>query len=80
MWHVIPRLSAAFAVAKASKLFFEGFQMLFWDERRPIEKRNFAPGQHGHAIAKLGVLAGYGLQLREKQKAKRMYFIAWRRR
>src|SRR4029077_19852923 len=38
----------------------------------PIEKRNFAPGQHGKD--KKTKVVGYGLQLREKQKAKRIYF------
>jgi small subunit ribosomal protein S4 len=37
-----------------------------------IEKRNFAPGQHGQA--RKAKIVGYGLQLREKQKAKRIYF------
>ena len=36
----------------------------------PIEKRNFAPGQHGQKRIRL---SDYGLQLREKQKVKRMY-------
>ncbi len=39
-----------------------------------IEKRGTnPPGQHGAARRKM--LAGYGEQLREKQKVKRMYFI-----
>jgi small subunit ribosomal protein S4 len=38
-----------------------------------IEKRNFVPGQHGKARKKQ--LAGYGLQLREKQKVKRIYGV-----
>ena len=36
----------------------------------PIEKRNFAPGQHGQKRVRL---SDYGLQLREKQKVKRVY-------
>ena len=36
-----------------------------------VEKRNFPPGQHGKA--KKPKIVGYGLQLREKQKAKRYY-------
>jgi small subunit ribosomal protein S4 len=40
-----------------------------------IEKRGTQPpGQHG-ALAKRKVLAGYGQQLREKQKVKRIYFV-----
>ena len=39
-----------------------------------IEKRGTnPPGQHGAARRKM--LAGYGQQLREKQKVKRMYFV-----
>ena len=41
-------------------------------DKCPIEKRNFAPGQHGKD--RKAKIVGYGLQLREKQKAKRMYF------
>ncbi len=40
-----------------------------------IEKRGTQPpGQHG-ATARRRVLAGYGQQLREKQKVKRIYFV-----
>jgi small subunit ribosomal protein S4 len=38
-----------------------------------IEKRNFAPGQHGKS--RRPKLIGYGLQLREKQKLRRLYGI-----
>jgi len=41
-------------------------------DRCPLEKRNFAPGQHGKD--RKAKIVGYGLQLHEKQKAKRMYF------
>ncbi len=37
-----------------------------------IEKRNFAPGQHGLSRTKP---TSYGIQLREKQKAKRIYGV-----
>jgi small subunit ribosomal protein S4 len=40
-------------------------------EKCAIEKRNFAPGQHGKD--RKPKLVGYGLQLREKQKARRYY-------
>ena len=40
-------------------------------EKCAIEKRNFIPGQHGKDRAKK--IVGYGLQLREKQKARRAY-------
>ena len=38
-----------------------------------IEKRNFAPGEHGKT--RKAKPAGYGLQLREKQKVKRIYGV-----
>jgi len=38
-----------------------------------IEQRGYAPGQHGNRRAKK--LEGYGLQLREKQKVKRIYGV-----
>jgi small subunit ribosomal protein S4 len=42
-------------------------------EKCAIEKRNFIPGQHGKDRAKK--IVGYGLQLREKQKARRAYGV-----
>jgi small subunit ribosomal protein S4 len=38
-----------------------------------IEKRNYAPGQHGRD--RKAKIVGYGLQLREKQKVKRIYGV-----
>ncbi len=38
----------------------------------PVDNRNFAPGQHGTSRKKM---SEYGLQLREKQKAKRIYGV-----
>jgi small subunit ribosomal protein S4 len=52
------------------KLFLKGPKC--FSDKCPIEKRNFAPGQHGQA--RKAKIVGYGLQLREKQKAKRIYF------
>ncbi|HLQ51448.1 MAG TPA: 30S ribosomal protein S4 [Terriglobales bacterium] len=52
------------------KLFLKGPKC--FSEKCPVEKRNFAPGQHGKD--RKAKVVGYGLQLREKQKAKRMYF------
>ena len=52
------------------KLFLKGTKC--FSDKCPIEKRNFAPGQHGKD--RKAKVVGYGLQLREKQKAKRMYF------
>ena len=42
-------------------------------EKAAIEKRNYAPGQHGKGGRIKSKLQGYGLQLREKQKVKRLY-------
>jgi small subunit ribosomal protein S4 len=52
------------------KLFLKGAKC--FTDKCPIEKRNFAPGQHGKD--RKAKVVGYGLQLREKQKAKRIYF------
>jgi len=52
------------------KLFLKGAKC--FSDKCPIEKRNFAPGQHGKD--RKAKVVGYGLQLREKQKAKRIYF------
>lgn len=52
------------------KLFLKGSRC--FSEKCAIEKRNFAPGQHGKD--RKAKIEGYGLQLREKQKAKRIYF------
>jgi len=42
-------------------------------EKCAIERRNFVPGQHGKDRAKK--IVGYGLQLREKQKVRRIYGV-----
>ena len=53
------------------KLFLKGERC--YTEKCAIEKRNFPPGQHGKT--RKAKLAGYGLQLREKQKVKRIYGV-----
>jgi small subunit ribosomal protein S4 len=53
------------------KLFLKGERC--HSEKCAIEKRNFAPGQHGKD--KKTKIVGYGLQLREKQKARRYYRV-----
>jgi small subunit ribosomal protein S4 len=55
---------------EGTKLFLKGTKC--FSEKCAIEKRNFAPGQHGRD--RKAKIVGYGLQLREKQKAKRIYF------
>ena len=53
------------------KLFLKGERC--YTEKCAIEKRNFAPGQHGKTRKQK--MAGYGVQLREKQKVKRIYGV-----
>jgi len=53
------------------KLFLKGERC--YTEKCAIEKRNFVPGQHGKT--RKSKLAGYGVQLREKQKVKRIYGV-----
>jgi small subunit ribosomal protein S4 len=55
---------------EGTKLFLKGTKCM--TDRCPIEKRNFPPGQHGKD--RKAKIVGYGLQLHEKQKAKRIYF------
>ena len=50
------------------KLFLKGSRC--FTEKCAIERRNYPPGQHGLGRAKR---SAYGEQLREKQKAKRVY-------
>jgi small subunit ribosomal protein S4 len=54
------------------KLFLKGERC--HSEKCAIEKRNFVPGQHGKT-KKAKKIVGYGLQLREKQKARRIYGV-----
>ena len=56
---------------EAMKLFLKGERC--YTEKCAIEKRNFPPGQHGKD--KKPKIVGYGLQLREKQKARRYYGV-----
>src|SRR5215470_4735877 len=51
------------------KLFLKGERC--YSEKCAIEKRNFPPGQHGKD--RKPKIVGFGLQLREKQKARRYY-------
>ena len=55
---------------EGTKLFLKGAKCT--SDRCALEKRNFPPGQHGKD--RKAKIVGYGLQLHEKQKAKRMYF------
>ena len=53
---------------EGQKLFLKGDRC--YSEKCALERRNFPPGQHGQGRKKV---SEYGLQLREKQKAKRFY-------
>jgi small subunit ribosomal protein S4 len=53
------------------KLFLKGERC--YTEKCAIEKRNFPPGQHGKTRKQK--MQGYGIQLREKQKVKRIYGV-----
>jgi small subunit ribosomal protein S4 len=53
------------------KLFLKGERC--YTEKCAIEKRNFPPGQHGKT--RKSKMQGYGIQLREKQKVKRIYGV-----
>ena len=53
------------------KLFLKGERC--YGEKCAIERRNVPPGQHGKG--RRARMAGYGLQLREKQRVKRMYGV-----
>lgn len=44
-----------------------------FSEKDPLQRRPFAPGQHGNQ--KRVRLSNYGIQLREKQKVKRTYGV-----
>lgn len=53
---------------EGTKLFLKGDRC--FSEKCAIDRRNYPPGQHGQGRARV---SDYGLQLREKQKVKRMY-------
>lgn len=56
---------------EATKLFLKGERC--YTEKCAIEKRNFVPGQHGRERQRRSKISNYGLQLREKQKLRRIY-------
>jgi small subunit ribosomal protein S4 len=61
---------------EGQKLFLKGTKC--YTEKCPIERRNYAPGQHGAAQARRRKASDYALQLREKQKVKRIYGVSER--
>lgn len=59
---------------EGAKLFLKGDRC--YKPSCPIEKRGTQPpGQHGNSMRRGKALVGYGQQLREKQKVKRIYFV-----
>jgi small subunit ribosomal protein S4 len=55
---------------EGEKLFLKG-EKCFTD-KCPVERRSYAPGQHGQKQTRM---SGYGTQLREKQKIRRIYGV-----
>jgi small subunit ribosomal protein S4 len=61
---------------EGQKLFLKGTKC--YTEKCPVERRNYAPGQHGQAQARRKKASDYAQQLREKQKVKRIYGVSER--
>ena len=58
---------------EGQKLFLKGTKC--YTEKCPVERRSYPPGQHGVAQARRRKMSDYALQLREKQKVKRIYGV-----
>ena len=58
---------------EGQKLFLKGTKC--YTDKCPVERRNYAPGQHGAAQARRRKASDYAQQLREKQKVKRIYGV-----
>ena len=56
---------------EGTKLFLKGTRCL--TEKCAVDRREYAPGQHGAAAARRRKVSEYAKQLREKQKVKRIY-------
>jgi small subunit ribosomal protein S4 len=61
---------------EGTKLFLKGTRCL--TEKCAIERRGYAPGQHGQSTARRRKASDYARQLREKQKVKRIYGLTER--
>lgn len=59
---------------EGTKLFLKGTKC--FTEKCPVERRPYAPGQHGQATARRKKMSEFAKQLREKQKIKRIYGIS----
>ena len=61
---------------EGAKLFLKGTKC--FTEKCPVERRPYAPGQHGQNQARRRKTSEYAKQLREKQKIKRIYGVSER--
>ena len=61
---------------EGTKLFLKGTKC--FTEKCPVERRPYAPGQHGQNQARRRKSSEYSKQLREKQKIKRIYGVSER--
>jgi small subunit ribosomal protein S4 len=61
---------------EGTKLFLKGTKC--FTEKCPVERRPYAPGQHGQSTARRRKASEYAKQLREKQKIKRIYGLSER--
>lgn len=61
---------------EGTKLFLKGTRCL--TDKCGIERRGYAPGQHGQTMARRRKTSQYAKQLREKQKVKRIYGLSER--
>ncbi len=59
---------------EGTKLFLKGARCV--TEKCSVERRQYAPGQHGQAAARRRKFSDYAKQLREKQKVKRIYGVS----
>ena len=59
---------------EGTKLFLKGTKC--FTEKCPVERRPYAPGQHGQSQARRRKSSEYSKQLREKQKIKRIYGVS----
>ena len=61
---------------EGTKLFLKGTRCL--TEKCSVDRRAYAPGEHGQAAARRRKVSEYAKQLREKQKVKRIYGVSER--
>src|SRR2546427_10423922 len=61
---------------EGTKLFLKGTRCL--TEKCAVERRPYAPGQHGQSTGRRRKASEYAKQLREKQKVKRIYGLSER--